>query len=71
MQRSALSAALFVRQIRPVLEEAGEGGPALQDVVGEVVVRRELGALRGHPGCEYGNERRDGAHRAAGQRQAR
>ena len=63
-QSDAAKAALsgVVRQAdAAVVEEACEGGPALQHVVhglGEIAAARELGPLGAHPGFEIGDERR-------------
>ena len=43
-----------------VVEEAGEGRPALEHVIhglGDVVVARELGALLAHPALQVGDQR--------------
>ena len=60
MPRRARSAALLVRQMRPSLEEAREGIPALQHVVhglGDVGMPRELGALGRIQCLQVGDER--------------
>src|SRR3546814_9362872 len=44
-----------------IIEEVSERAPASQHVVyrlGQIVVARELGQLRGEPGVKLGNERR-------------
>ena len=55
MQRSARSAALLVRQIRP---SRGEGRPASQHVIeglGDVDMAGQPGTLDPHPGFEVGD----------------
>src|ERR1017187_8864296 len=57
--RSALSAALFERQIRPSSRKRVNAGPALEHVVhrfGEIVATRELGALLAHPAFQIGGQ---------------
>ena len=60
MPRSARSAALFVRQIAAVAEEAGEGVPALQHVVHRLGRRR-----RGATACRGSRASRSRARRPA------
>ena len=57
---SALSAGLFVRQIR-VVEETGKAVPALEHVIhrpGHGGVARQSGPLGAHPGLELGDDQR-------------
>ena len=62
MPRSARSAALLVRQIRPSSRKRVKAIPALQHVVhglGDVGMPRQPGALGPHPGFQVADERSD------------
>ena len=61
MPRSARSAALLSRQIRPSSRKRVKAVPAFEHVIhrlGEVVAARQLGALFTHPALEIGDQRR-------------